>query len=384
MAQQTVRETCRAFATAGKAAEIVAQDAIRAINSCTRQHIERCTTSAIRLMRSAGSDGATAFCKFLVALGKDLQSSTKRLHILHITSDICLAIQQHRDPFAISGILKRHVPLLLTLATYVDPVKDTKTYTGVMELIGVWHDNQVFQPDELLKLYERVLEADAMSYCKTWEDVKAHVATEELKVAAELARELEDAKWTLPKRHGVPNDPTAPWYELPAANGLYMKRTRGYPLRSYALPQGGYELGSGVDRSQLKTDVEKLHSEMLHAFDKYTNADDVQDIDAVGNIIYKDPERPTRNYWGWSLDAIEKRKELSKHFQDRAVGYADVPIPRRSGAVDADVERARRMAADRASGGMPRGGGRGGNPRGGWGGRGGYGGPGFRGGRGSY
>ncbi|KAK5120847.1 hypothetical protein LTR85_005914 [Meristemomyces frigidus] len=380
MAGQSVKEACKVFAAAGKDGEVVAQRVLRTANSCSKQDIERCTASTIKLLSSGGSDAAIAFSKFLVALSKSLESGTKRLHILHILSDICVAIQQHRDPFGVSGTLKRHIPLLLTLAAYADPVKDAKTYPGVMELIGAWHDTQLFQPDEVLKLYERVLAAEATSYCKSWNDVKTQIAAEELKLAEDLQREIEDAKWTLPKRHGLPSDPTAPWYELPAANGLYMKRTRGYPLRSYALPQGGYELGSGVDRAQLKTDVEKLHSEMLHAFDKYTNADDVQDIDAMGNIIYKDPERPTRNYWGWSLDGIEKRKELAKHFQQRTTGYADILVPRRAGAMDADVERARRMAADRASG-MGRGGGRGGNPRGGWGGRGGYGGPGHRGGR---
>lgn len=141
-----------------------------------------------------------------------------------------------------------------------------------------------------------------------------------------------------------------------------------------------------MDHAQLKTDVTKLHSEMLHAFDKYTNADDVQDIDAMGNIIWKDAERPTRNYWGWSLDGVQKRKQLEKHFQGKGIGYADIPVPRRPAALDGDVERARRIAADRASG-MARGG-RGGNQRGGyqrggWEDRGGYGGRGGHGGLGA-
>ena len=143
------------------------------------------------------------------------------------------------------GIVKRHVPLLLILATYGDPVKDAKTYPEVMDLIGVWYDSQVITPDETVGLYERVLETDAMSYSRTWEQAKAHVAEEETNLTQKLEREREEAKWVLPKRNGVPHDPAAPWYELPAANGLYMKRTRGYPMKSYAFPQGGYELDSG-------------------------------------------------------------------------------------------------------------------------------------------
>ena len=159
-------------------------------------------------------------------------------------SDVILAIKQHGDKFEVDGILKRYVPLLLTLATFADPVKEPKTYPGVMHLVNVWYDYQIFSPDQILELYGRVLHAETLTYSKSWEDAKTQIADEELKVASDLERELEDAKWVVPKHHGVPNDPAAPWYELPAANAFYMKRTRGYPLKSYALPQGGYELRS--------------------------------------------------------------------------------------------------------------------------------------------
>jgi len=338
-------------------------------------------------------ESARAFSAFLVALGMNLQQPLKRLRILYVASDILLAIRRHRDPHDILAILKRFVPLLATLATYsADPVKDTTTYPEVMELVSMWYDSQLFTSDEIVGLYEKVLHAQTMSYSVTWEQLRAYTIKEQTAISEAIDREIKDAKWTLPSRHGVPNDPSAPWYELPAANGLYMKRTRGYPMRSYVLPQGGYELKDGgqchsyghrqrtltifaADRTQLKKDVQKLHTEMLHAFDKHTHAEDVQDIDAMGNIIFKDPDRPTRNYWGWSVDLIDKRKQLAKDFREKAMGYADVPPPRRPVAIDPDVERARRLAAERASG-MGRGRGGGGYPRGGMGG--------WRGGGGGY
>lgn len=89
----------------------------------------------------------------------------------------------------------------------------------------------------------------------------------------------------------------------------------------------------------------------MHCYDKYTNAEEVQDIDALGNIIWKDPDRPTRNLWGFTLDGIDKRKELARQFAAAANGPGDrgpgVPMN------DA-VERARALATDRASG-MPHG-----------------------------
>lgn len=119
---------------------------------------------------------------------------------------------------------------------------------------------------------------------------------------------------------------------------------------------------------------------MLHAFDDFTVADDVLDIDPLGNKIWKDPERATRNYWGFSYEGLEKMKENRKMFKETATGYEDVrsvppPFDAMYGA-DAVVSRTRDLAPTRGFG--ERGRGRGG--RGNW--RGDRGGRGFRGGRG--
>ena len=98
----------------------------------------------------------------------------------------------------------------------------------------------------------------------------------------------------------------------------------------------------------------------MHCYDKYTNADEVQDIDALGNIIWKDPERPTRNYWGFTLDGIEKKKELAERFAEKTYGYDEYGQPFGSTQrVNDAVERARALATERG-GGMSRPGWRGG------------------------
>lgn len=110
--------------------------------------------------------------------------------------------------------------------------------------------------------------------------------------------------------------------------------------------------------------MRNLYNEVIHCFDKYTKAEEVQDIDALGNIIWKDPERPTRNYWGFTLDGIDKRKELAERFAETANGYDQFGEPFESGQrVNDAVERARALAAERGRG-MARG--RGGFARAGW------------------
>ena len=110
--------------------------------------------------------------------------------------------------------------------------------------------------------------------------------------------------------------------------------------------------------SDLKDDVASLHKEMLHALDKSIDHDSVQDIDALGNIIYKDPDRPTRNYWGFSLDGVGKMKQMASHFQEKATGYADVvmdrpPPPPPPFRQHAAAERGRSQAAGRGRGFAP-------------------------------
>ena len=52
---------------------------------------------------------------------------------------------------------------------------------------------------------------------------------------------------------------------------------------------------------------------MLANFEPYplaSNADKIKDVDALGNVIWKDPARPTRNYWGFDISKIEVKKEV--------------------------------------------------------------------------
>ena len=95
---------------------------------------------------------------------------------------------------------------------------------------------------DLAAFRERVLRAQRYPWPELLEGLSA---TGEGGAATDLSSErlrLGEARrpHVAKERHGVFNDPSAPWHELPATNGLYMLRTRGYPLRAAAFPQGGF------------------------------------------------------------------------------------------------------------------------------------------------
>ena len=124
-----------------------------------------------------------------------------------------------------------------------------RTAPLVMNLLAFWKQNEIFSPDQTDHMRDSVLTADGME----WEAMLTKLIQNEESKVHDLRRQREeDGKWMLPDRHGVINDPTAPWHELPAANGLYLKRTRGYPLRASAIPPGGAYLQNGGECDHLR------------------------------------------------------------------------------------------------------------------------------------
>lgn len=230
----------------------------------------------------------------------------KRVHILYIVHDVlCFIIVRSRDAQhaqhiryndAAIGTLKGHAGVLAQLAACSAHKSFAhSTLDSVKRVLKVWRKLKVLDSDTLSSIESKCEEASTTS----WNDMQQKLAADEAQAVLDEQRRLEeDKKWILPMQHHLPHDPSAPWHELPAANALLQKRTQGYPLRAGDLPPGGYRLRNGGHQAgnSLKADVEELHKEALRCFDKYTNAEDVEDIDALGNIIWKD--RPIRNYWG--------------------------------------------------------------------------------------
>lgn len=290
----------------------------------------------------------------------------KRLHILYLVHDLLMHSQSHarsnggREQASSLAPLLAVVETLAQLAVCGCGGKAANTCHVVLDLISFWEGAGLFSAQRVEQLRRTVHSADGLN----WETALDRLArSDESRVGNERRQREDDTKWILPDRHGVLGDYTAPWHELPAANGLYLKRTRGYPLRANALPPGGAWVQNGGDEAdpQLKQDVLDIFDEVVRCYDKYTPAHEVQDIDALGNIIWKDPERPTRNYWGFTLDGIDKRKELAAHFAESTAGTNGYDqMEAQDYRMGNAVERARALAAERGRGGGFGGGWRGG------------------------
>ena len=171
----------------------------------------------------------------------------KRLHVLYVVHDVLSYVQRHgqsgQNYYTDSLEQLRHdMCILAELATCGCGGKSVRTAPLVMDLLAFWRSSKGLTSDQTNQMHDRILQADGTE----WESMLTKLTRNEESKVSDMRRQREDeVKWVLPDRHGVINDPTAPWHELPAANGLYLKRTRGYPLRASAIPPGGVSLRNG-------------------------------------------------------------------------------------------------------------------------------------------
>lgn len=234
----------------------------------------------------------------------------KRLHIVHIVHDVLAFVvvktkdSRHNHRIRCDNVawesLKTHAGLLAQLAACSEPRNRPShaTLDHVRSVLQVWQKLNIFDAAACSGIRSKCEEASTI----TWNELQQKFEAEEAQVLLDEQRRREEAtKWILPVQHHLPHDNSPSWHDLPATNALFQKRTQGYPLQAASLPRGGYTLKNGGQQADdaLKSDVEELHKEALRCFDKYTNADEVRDIDALGNIIWKD--RPTRNFWGFEV-----------------------------------------------------------------------------------
>ena len=193
---------------------------------------------------------------------KPPQPAAKRLHIFYIAAHTLSSLHSTRsdprdvmhfrqhDHNIIDALLRKWTPRISTLAELaackcskggVDMtpriLHAVERLHGALNVLAT--NAEVF---DLTAFRERVLRAQRTPWPELIEALSATggsgtattLDSERLRLAE--ARRPHVSK----ERHGVIDDPSAPWHELPATNGLYMLRTRGYPLRAAAFPPGGF------------------------------------------------------------------------------------------------------------------------------------------------
>lgn len=180
-------------------------------------------------------------------------SSMRRIHILYVVHDVLVTITNWMhtssaparyadlDLNGVLNIFKQHVMLLTQLAACSEEQLDGGHVARPLhQLIERWQTLDIFPADDIRALKKMADEAKDTPFHDASDKYTALLDTQSRNVPQE-----DKNTWILPHRHGVKHVPDAPWHELPAANGLYMRETRGYPLRAAAFPQGGYELKNG-------------------------------------------------------------------------------------------------------------------------------------------
>jgi hypothetical protein len=177
-------------------------------------------------------------------------SAAQRLHILYIVHAVLVVVHgwhtrgappaafSRTDLSATLELLRYHAKRLARLASCNGIINADNASKPLSALIALWERIKLFSSEEIAELVSIASEED-----QSFEDVITGLkVADEKKVVQDKLDRAEATKWIIPPQHGVKDDPHAPWHELPAANGLHLKNTRGFPLRAGGLPAGGYKL----------------------------------------------------------------------------------------------------------------------------------------------
>lgn len=176
----------------------------------------------------------------------------KRLHILSIICDILASLHPSNLELPkrkLPGIdfsspiheIKHSLTALTQLAACsasdLPRESRTKNIGAVIAdtYIGNWIKRGIYTAEEGQQLRSEVIacvEKDVV------------IVAQELHLDEQNSDALEDDSAdikidrTLPTHHGLPDQPNAPWDALPAMNGFFLKRIRGFPIRAGGLQNG--------------------------------------------------------------------------------------------------------------------------------------------------
>lgn len=128
---------------------------------------------------------------------------------------------------------------LVLLASCRGLASNDNVGSSIMKLLDYYLDQKGIEQDVVASLRGLAERCDEREWEQALDEVSA---LDDQKALDDQRAAAAASQWVLPKQHGAKDEP---WYELPAANGLYMRRTRGYPLRAAAFPQGGYYITNG-------------------------------------------------------------------------------------------------------------------------------------------
>ncbi|QIX02436.1 hypothetical protein AMS68_007953 [Peltaster fructicola] len=242
--------------------------------------------------------------------------------MLRIRNDPRHSSVYHVDDLSLD-YLKGALQRLARLAVCSDGMPSqpaARIYESVVHRVDCFERKKILSGTDATELRAKLETARRQPFA----DMLSDLAKDESRMASHSqVRHMESSQWTVPERHTLPGDPNPPWHELPAGNGLHLRRIarqRG-AFKSGALPSGGFMLlNRGRKASEaVQKDVKDMLEEAKRCFDTYTNVNEVEDIDALGNLVWKkETGRRRRTHYGHSYENIEAKRDQQGQRNERA------------------------------------------------------------------
>ncbi|KAJ9661520.1 hypothetical protein H2198_001900 [Neophaeococcomyces mojaviensis] len=281
----------------------------KTLSTCTPSNIQN-TKAWLMQHIFPSSSRTTALSKYLTSLSKNIPSISQdharcrvcrqQLHLLYLINDVLHHAKYHASDEAIRKNVKEHIPPLLS-DVFANAAAENKSRTSrrLQDLINIWEKEQFWAKDILFGLRDVVVSGKRVEI-KAGEPVDARTAAKEL-------------PWIMPATHG---DPTAPYFDLPAANLMpHILPNSSRPMRPDQIR--ALHLTAGPADESLVNALKDFLNDVKSIHDPYAVLEDegiVPDVDEMGQVSYKNEadDAVIDTYYGWSRAFCEKMKKRDR------------------------------------------------------------------------
>lgn len=270
----------------------------------------------------------TALSKYLASLSKNIavlpgdqegtRTCRRQLHLLYLINDIFHHIKDHDyDPAVRDNVQQGLQQVLPELFANAASENKKRTNGRLNELINIWEAEKYCSAEVLIGLRNAVTIGVSEEAIKDNKDG--------------LVTQTKELPWIMPATHG---DPTAPFFDLPAANLMpHIVPNSSRPMRPEQIRALHFTPGT-ADESLVNA-LKDFLKDVRSIDDPDSTLEEegvVPEVDEIGQLTYKNEADDVvgDTYYGWSRAFCERMKKRAKEDDSPQRGQSRSPSSSRS------------------------------------------------------
>ncbi|KAK5101076.1 hypothetical protein LTS08_004682 [Lithohypha guttulata] len=327
----------------------LSRDDLASFHTLLESSIARCTPSNVQNSKSwllqhilPSAPRTTALSKYLASLSKNIavlpgdqegtRTCRRQLHLLYLINDIFHHIKHHDyDPAIRDNVQQGLQQVLSELFANAAAESKKRTNRRLNGLIDIWDAEKYCDAEVLTELRDAVTTGVSEKATKDNKDG--------------LVTQTKELPWIMPAAHG---DPTAPFFDLPAANLMpHIVPNSSRPMRPDQIRALHFTPGT-ADESLVNA-LKDFLKDVRSIDDPDSTLEEegvVPEVDEIGQLTYKNEADDVvgDTYYGWSRAFCERMKKRAKEDDSPQRGRSRSPSSSRSRSRSQSPRKRRRYS----------------------------------------